>query len=365
MDTPSSAPTIGILLHAIGGLAAASFYLPFRQIRSWPWENAWLLGGVFSWIIAPSLAAFIWAPNSWSVLANAPGAAIFWTFSFGVLWGIGGLTFGLTMRYLGIALGYAVALGMCAAFGTLIPPLFDGSIVNIATSRSGQVTLLGVFVCMLGIAMSGQAGLSKEKELSPEKKAESVTEFNFGKGMLVALFCGIMSACMAFAFAAGKPIANLSVEAGIAPIWQNLPVLIVILLGGFTLNALWCGYKIFKGGTLGVYWGKLAPTDSAPAERPRIGINVLWCCIAGFTWYLQFFFYGMGTTRMGAFEFTSWTLHMSSIILFSTLWGILLKEWSGTTQKTHVWIGAGLITLVLSTVIIGWGGSLAGSGGGH
>lgn len=363
MSTPDSAPFIGILLHAIGGLAAASFYLPFRKIRAWPWENAWLLGGVFSWILAPSLAALVWAPQSWSVIAEAPAAALFWTYAFGFLWGIGGLTFGLTMRYLGIALGYAVALGMCAAFGTLIPPLFDGSIVDIATSTSGQVTLLGIFVCMLGIAMSGQAGLRKEKELSADSKAESVQEFNFTKGMLVALFAGIMSACMAFAFAAGRPIAELSMEAGITPIWQNLPVLIVIMLGGFSLNALWCGYKIIQSGTLSLYWG--GHPSQTEENAPRSGINFLWCAIAGFTWYLQFFFYGMGSTRMGSYEFTSWTLHMSSIIIFSTLWGIVLQEWKGTKAGTHVWIAAGLFTLILSTLIIGWGSSLGGSGAGH
>lgn len=356
MSTPEAAPFYGILLHAVGGLAAASFYLPFRNIRSWPWESAWLLGGIFSWIIAPAVAAFIWAPESWSVIASAPGTSIFWTFAFGFLWGIGGLTFGLTMRYLGIALGYAVALGMCAAFGTLIPPLFDGSIVEVAGSQSGQVILLGVFVCLMGIAMSGKAGLRKEQELSSESKAATVSEFNYGKGMLVALFAGIMSACMAFAFAAGKPIAERSVEAGIPPIWQNLPVLIVIMLGGFSLNALWCGYKILKSGTLALYWG--GSVTPAAEGQSKLWINYLWCAIAGCTWYLQFFFYGMGSTRMGAYDFTSWTLHMSSIIIFSTLWGIILKEWRGTRPGTHVWIAAGLITLILSTLIIGWGSSL-------
>ncbi len=354
---------MGILLHAIGGLAAASFYLPFRQIKNWPWENAWLLAGVFSWIIAPALAAAIWAPESWRIIAEAPASSIFWTYAFGFLWGIGGLTFGLTMRYLGIALGYAVALGMCAAFGTLIPPIFDGTIVEVVSTTSGQITLLGIFICMVGIAMSGKAGLRKEKELSDERKTASVAEFNYAKGMIVALFAGIMSACMAFAFAAGRPIAELSVEAGIGPIWQNLPVLIVIMLGGFTLNALWCGYKIFKSGTLSLYWGGVAPTTAAATAvvGSRLGITFLWCAVAGFTWYLQFFFYGMGSTRMGAYEFTSWTLHMSSIIIFSTIWGILLKEWKGTLKGTHVWIAAGLITLILSTVVIGWGSSMGGA----
>jgi L-rhamnose-H+ transport protein len=364
MTPTETSPFFGILLHAIGGLAAASFYLPFRKIRSWPWENAWLLGGVFSWILAPSLAAAIWAPESWSVIAASPTGSLFWTWLFGFLWGVGGLTFGLTMRYLGIALGYAVALGMCAAFGTLIPPIFDGSSMEILTSRSGQVTLMGVLVCMLGIAMSGKAGLRKERELSEASKTQTVAEFNFGKGILVALFAGVMSACMAFAFAAGKPIAANSVEAGITPIWQNLPVLIVILFGGFCLNALWCSALIVKKGTLAHYWGKHSGVDEADGTV-RPWINLMWCAIAGFTWYLQFFFYGMGATRMGKFEFTSWTLHMSAIIVFSTIWGMLLKEWKGTHRHTHIWIAAGLVVLILSTLLIGWGSSIGNAAGAH
>lgn len=366
MDPQSPSPYFGVLLHAIGGLAAASFYLPFRRIKDWPWENAWLMGGFFSWLIAPATAAFFLAPETWAVLSRAPASSLFWTWFFGFLWGIGGLTFGLTMRYLGIALGYAVALGMCAAFGTLIPPIFDGSIADIAASRSGQIILAGVFVCVLGIAMSGRAGLRKEEELSDEKKKASVAEFQFGKGMLVALLAGVMSACMAFGFAAGKPIAALSVEAGIGTLWQNLPVLVVVLFGGFCFNLLWCASLIIKRGTLSLYWRPQlsadAPTSSA---KPSTRVNYAWCAIAGITWYLQFFFYGMGTTQMGAYEFSSWTLHMASIIIFSTLWGIALHEWTGTRKATHYWIAAGLLTLVISTLIIGWGNALGTSAAGH
>ncbi|PXA04406.1 rhamnose/proton symporter RhaT [Coraliomargarita sinensis] len=389
MDSSTASPFLGVLLHAIGGLAAASFYLPFRKVRTWPWENAWLMGGLFSWLIAPAVAALFLAPRSWQVLSEAPLKSLFWTWFFGFLWGIGGLTFGLTMRYLGIALGYAVALGMCAAFGTLIPPIFDGSIVEIATSGSGQVILGGVAVCMAGIAMSGRAGLRKERELSDEKKQASVAEFHFGKGMLVALVAGVMSACMAFGFAAGKPIAALSVEAGIGPLWQNLPVLIAVLLGGFCFNLLWCGSLMIKRGSLSLYWGgqgrsepeplaDAVPDASAAAAAeagavPETGsaapgaplFNYLWCAIAGVTWYLQFFFYGMGTTQMGAYEFSSWTLHMAAIIIFSTVWGILLREWAGTRKATHYWIAAGLLTLVLSTLIIGWGNLLGAQATGH
>jgi L-rhamnose-H+ transport protein len=186
-------PYLGVLLHAIGGLAAASFYIPYKRVKGWSWETYWLAGGFFSWIVAPWVLAMIILPQTPDILAAASPKSLLWTWLFGVIWGVGGLTFGLTMRYLGIALGYAIALGLCAAFGTLVPPLFKGELVSIATSSSGQVILLGVLVCLGGIALSGKAGMLKEKELTDEEKQASVQEFSFIKGALVALVAGILS----------------------------------------------------------------------------------------------------------------------------------------------------------------------------
>ncbi|MEM8864754.1 MAG: L-rhamnose/proton symporter RhaT, partial [Planctomycetota bacterium] len=261
-------------------------------------------------------------------------------------------------------LGYAVALGMCALFGTILPPIFNGEFGGVVSSTSGQVILFGLLVCIAGIAMSGKAGFNKERELSDEQKNASVPEFHFGLGLIVALFAGVMSACMAFGFAAGKPIAELATASGLPPIWQNLSVLIVILFGGFCMNFCWCGFLILRRKNLGVYWGQPANSatndgsvdDTASTNWP---INYLWCAIAGIVWYMQFFFYGMGTTQMGAYEFSSWTLHMASIIVFSTLWGIALREWQGTSKATHGWIAAGLLTLIVSTLIVGYGNYLA------
>lgn len=354
-----SNPFLGVVLHAVGGLAAASFYIPYKRVKGWSWEVYWLVGGFFSWIIAPWVLAMAILPQTPQILAGADPKALLWTFLFGVIWGIGGLTFGLTMRYLGIALGYAIALGLCAAFGTLVPPLFRGELAEIATSGSGRVILLGVAVCLGGIALSGKAGMSKEKELTDEQKQESVQEFSFFKGVLVAVAAGLLSAAMAYAFAAGKPIAELAVEKGAPALWQNLPILIVALFGGFVTNCVWCIGLAVKNRTVGQFGGKGEPEAG---KTPLFG-NYIFCAVAGVIWYLQFFFYGMGSTQMGKYDFSSWTLHMASIIVFSTLWGIALKEWKGTSRATHLWIGAGLLVLILSTVIIGYGNTLGGSAG--
>jgi L-rhamnose-H+ transport protein len=394
-------PFLGVVFHWIGGLAAASFYIPYRRVRRWSWETYWLVGGVFSWIVAPWTLASTLVPNVWDILRASPAATLFWAYFFGALWGLGGLTFGLTMRYLGIALGMAVALGYTAAFGTLMPPIFAGELGQILATDSGRIILLGVAVCLAGILVSGLAGMSKERELSPEQKQSTIKEFSFTRGMLVATFSGVMSACFAYGLAAGKPMAEiartqLSAHGG-ADLWQNLPVLIVVLLGGFTTNFLWCVVLNIRNRSAHEYlnlrpsaiaeisateavvpWDadELAPAGHAGAHgapvnsireagRAPLWNNYVFSAVAGVTWYLQFFFYSMGQTKMGAYEFSSWTLHMASIIIFSTLWGVALGEWKGTSRKTHVLIGTGLAVLIGSTVIVGYGNFLKGSGPSH
>ena len=225
-------PFLGVFLPCLGGFAAGSFYIPFKKVRKWAWESYWLVGGFFSWVIAPWVVAFIVCPDPLAILRSAPASSLFWAYAFGVLWGIGGLTFGLSMRYLGMSLGYALALGFCAAFGTIIPPMFQGKFPDLVATSSGLITLGGVLVCLGGIAVCGKAGVAKERELSADQKKAAISEFNFGKGVWVAVFAGIMSACMAFAIAAGKPIALLAAKQGTPEIWRNSIVFTVIFAGG-------------------------------------------------------------------------------------------------------------------------------------
>jgi L-rhamnose-H+ transport protein len=375
-------PFLGVVLHAIGGLASASFYIPYKGVKQWAWETYWLVGGFFSWIIAPWCLAIILVPNLMQVLANAPPKALLWSYIFGCMWGLGGLTFGLTMRYLGIALGMAIALGYCAAFGTLMPPIFSGEFTKIASTNSGLTVLAGVVVCLAGIAVSGMAGMSKERELSDEQKKKAIKEFNFLKGLGVATFSGILSASMSYGFAAGKPIAQLAIQNGTPDLWQNIPVLVVVLAGGFTTNFIWCILLQLKNKSFGDYTRKCAAVETVSVDRKSeqnissgstavtelvnvqiasavpLKLNYLLCAIAGTTWYLQFFFYGMGTTKMGKYDFSSWTLHMASIIIFSTLWGVALKEWKGSSIRTHVLIAIGLAVLIASTIVVGYGNYL-------
>lgn len=348
-------PLLGVFYHWLGGLASGSFYVPYRRVRNWSWETYWLVGGVFSWIIAPWVLASALTNNLAATLKAAPASTLFWCYLFGAMWGAGGLTFGLTMRYLGMSLGMAVALGYCAAFGTLVPPIFAGEFfAKILGTQSGIVVLIGIGVCMAGIAIAGLAGVAKERELPEEQKKAAIAEFDLKKGLLVATFSGVMSACFSYGLAAGQPIRDLTLQYGTAPLWQGLPVLVVVLLGGFTTNFLWCVVLHVRNKTAHEYLA--AHTSGGRVPRAQ---NLLFCAMAGVTWYLQFFFYSMGETQMGAYKFSSWTMHMASIIIFSTLWGLALREWRGSSRRTMSLLFAGIAVLIASTVVVGYGNYLA------
>ncbi|HWQ54376.1 MAG TPA: L-rhamnose/proton symporter RhaT [Bryobacteraceae bacterium] len=352
-------PILGVFLHWLGGLASGSFYVPYRGVKRWSWETYWLAGGFFSWIIAPWALALILTNDVRAVLGEAPGSSLFWTYIFGVMWGMGGLTFGLTMRYLGMSLGMAIALGYCAAFGTLVPPIFNGEFMTkVVGTESGRVILLGIACCLAGIAVAGLAGLSKEREMPEQQKKSAIKEFNLKKGILVATFSGVMSACMSFGLAAGDPIKALTVRHGTADLWQGLPVLIVVLFGGFTTNFIWCAALNIRNKTGHEYVSPYLHDKSGGKVRVPMMANYLFCALAGTTWYMQFFFYSMGETQMGAYKFSSWTMHMASIIIFSTLWGIGLKEWKGAGPRTIRLLTLSLLILLGSTVVVGYGNYL-------
>jgi len=377
-------PILGVVFHWLGGLASGSFYVPYRGVKKWSWETYWLVGGFFSWIICPWLLALLLTKGLVGAILAQSTATLGWTYCFGLLWGFGGLTYGLTMRYLGLSLGTGVALGYCAAFGTLMPPLLKlymptipvaESLAQIAASTSGRITLAGVAVCLFGIAIAAYAGLVKEREMPAAAKTATIAEFSFVKGILVATFCGIMSACFAFGLTAGNPISEAAIAAGTPRLWSGLPKLVVVLLGGFTTNFIWCvilnfrnrsGYQYLAAEVRPEHASLVAAgegvTDAPPggaaiAADLRVPVlsNYLWSALAGTTWYFQFFFYTMGETQMGRYSYASWTLHMASIIIFATLWGLLLKEWRGSSRKAHTLIGLGMATLILSTIVIGAG----------
>ena len=368
-------PLVGVIYHWIGGLASASNFIPFRPIKRWSFEIYWIIQGFAAWIVAPIIIGYIFVPDLLTVLRAAPSATVWHTIFWGAMWGVGGLTFGLAVRYLGIALGYAIALGFCTAFGTLMPPIFNGQIRGIFHQSGGRVILLGVALCIVAIAVNGLAGYSKEREVpADERAAIGERDYSFGKGLAVAIFAGIMSSCFAYGLSAGKGIAQIArqqlVAHGRSELWQNLPVLIVVLIGGFATNLVWSVILILRNRSAAQFLGAPGINPEQPAvvsplidPHARLGPGILLsnyalASLAGILWYFQFFFYSMGQTKMGKYDFSSWTLHMASIIIFATLWGLVLHEWRDTSRRTRLLMAFGLFLLIGSTVVVGWGNYL-------
>ena len=346
---------LGVIFHFIGGFASGSFYMPFKKVKGWAWESYWIIGGLFSWLIVPPLAAWITLPGFSDIIATAPSSVILYTIIFGVLWGVGGLTYGLGVRYLGMSLGNSVVLGFCSAFGALVPSIYYNffpapgktTFVEMLTTSWGQIVLLGVVMCLSGIYICGRAGVLKEREMGEEDKKKSVAEFNLVKGLAVAVTSGILSSCFNFGIEAGKPMAETAVSLGLNPLYQNNVTYVVLLWGGLATNFIWCMILNARNKTFGDYGNTKAPMLN----------NYTFAALAGTTWFLQFFFYGMGESKLGNGA-SSWILHMAFIILVANMWGIILKEWHGVSKKTRATIVIGISTIILSVLVVGYGNAI-------
>lgn len=337
-------PIYGILLIAAGSVGAASFYVPFKKVKLWAWESYWISQGVAAWLIAPLVFALFTVPSGtlMNILSESPSSAKWLAVLFGALWGVGGLTFGLSIRYLGVALGQSISLGFCAAFGTLIPPLVAGE--NLLGSSAGLLTLVGVAICIAGIAVIGYAGALKTKGMSEEERTAAIKEFALKKGLLIAVLAGVMSACMNFGIEAATPIAEVAATYGTNPLYVNNPSMIFILIGGFIMNFIYCVYLNIKNGT-----GK----DYISVSPGILLNNIFFTFLAGLLWFLQFHFFGMGKSQLPPeMSMFAWSILMALNIALSNIWGIILKEWKGVSTKTMVVLIIGIVILILSTFVV-------------
>ena len=354
---------LGVLFHFIGGFASGSFYIPYKKVKGWHWESYWIVGGLFSWLIVPPLAAWLTIPGFAEIIRATDFSTLFITFFFGLLWGIGGLTYGLGVRYLGVSLGSSIILGLCMVFGALIPSIYyDFSPVEgkdtfsaMASSDWGLIVLAGLVVCVLGIIICGKAGMMKEKQLkaagADPHGMEVRTEYKFALGMFVSIISGVLSACFNFGLEAGQAMGLVANEnwKAVHPgegefLFRNNVIYVVLLWGGLTTNFIWCMILNARNKTFGDYTNKKTPLFS----------NYMFAALAGTTWFLQFFFYGMGESKLGNGP-SSWILHMAFIILVANMWGIILKEWKGVSKKTARTIAVGILTIILAVIIVGIG----------
>lgn len=358
---------LGVIFHFIGGFASGSFYMPYKKVKGWHWESFWIVGGIFSWLIVPPLAAYLTIPGFEDIIKGAGSSTIGLAYMFGVLWGIGGLTYGLGVRYLGVSLGSSIILGLCMVFGAIIPSIYydlfpkegKDTFSMLTGSHWGLTVLAGLAVCIIGIIICGKAGMMKEKQLSAAKATdphgiETKTEYKFALGMFVSIVSGVLSACFNFGLEAGKPMADLANEIWKAAhpgqgnfLYQNNVTYVVVLWGGLTTNFIWCMILNARNRTFGDYTNKKTPLLS----------NYIFSALAGTTWFLQFFFYGMGESKLGNGP-SSWILHMAFIILVANMWGLVLNEWKAVNKKTVTTIVLGIITIIVSVLLVGYGNSI-------
>jgi L-rhamnose-H+ transport protein len=336
---------LGIIIIAIGSFGQSSSYVPINKVKNWSWESFWLSQGVFAWLIFPILGALLAVPAGHSlgeILSGGSGAALK-AMGYGILWGVGGLTFGLSMRYLGVAMGQSIALGTCSAFGTLIPAVMAGT--NLFSGK-GLLLLVAVSIAIAGIAIIGYAGSLRAKSMTEEQKRAAIKDFALGKGLLVALLAGVMSACFSLGLEAGKPIADAASLLGARKLFVTLPATFMVTLGGFLTNAVYCLYQNAKNKTFRDYYsvsGKILVN------------NLLFCCLAGALWYSQFFGLGIGKSFFAEGSIImlfSWSILMSLNVTFSNVWGLILKEWKGVSKNTIMVLVIGLIILIFSTFVI-------------
>lgn len=334
---------IGLIIIAIGSFGQSSSYVPINKVKNWSWESFWLVQGVFAWLVFPLLGALLAIPAGSSLFGLWSAGGAWGSIIYGILWGVGGLTFGLSMRYLGVALGQSIALGTCAGFGTLFPAIFAGKDL---LHGDGLMLLTGVCITLAGIAVIGYAGSLRSKNMSDEEKKAAVKDFALTKGLLVALLAGVMSACFALGLDAGTPIKEAALAGGVEALYAGLPVIFLVTLGGFFTNAVYCIRQNVKNRTGKEYFS---------VRGGRLVNNLLFCALAGVLWYSQFFGLEMGKsflTDSPVLLAFSWSILMSLNVTFSNVWGILLKEWKGASRSTIAVLIAGLVILISSIIVV-------------
>jgi L-rhamnose-H+ transport protein len=340
----------GILLIALGAFSSGSFAVPFGKIKGWSWETYWMVFSFGAYILFPLIACLIFAPGFVSIISSTPSSTLITVFLLGALYGVGNLSFGLALRYLGLSLGYALSLGLMLAIGTLIPPMLDGRLQVMMQGKGGTLLILGIVIASVGIALSAWSGILKDKVMSEAKKQESINEFNLIKGAMAAVLVGFTGSAMSLGFEQGNPIAEMAATQGVDPLFTMMPLVVVLFSGTFVTTIFWCLYLGSKNGSLKNYLGA--------SSTKVLTWNYLFGLLAGLLWFSQFIVYGMGKSKMGPYTFTSWGILMALTIVFATVWGLMRNEWKGAPTKIYVLMILSLLIIIASSFLIGISGSV-------
>ncbi len=344
-------PILGTGLHAVGGMSAASCYLPFQKVKSWTWESYWLLQATFAWFFFPLLIGYFTVPDLFTVLTNSPGSAIFWAFGLGAVYGFGGMAFGMAIKEIGYSLTYTIAIGISAVLGTVVPLIINGNLISQFSNPGGGIMLFGMVVSLVGVALCGFAGYRKEREISESDGAVPKVYFNMKKGLALTVFAGVLSSIFGISLSLGEPIAAIATEHGAGHFSGNSN-LILSTGGAFVTNFIWFMVVGIRNGS--IHELVSLRNQNSSTWLWNVGLSIL----TGALWYFQFFFYGLAHVRMGAFMFASWAIHMSMLIFFSYLVGIVMKEWKHVSWRTYMTLIVALVILIASFIIMTYGNVL-------
>lgn len=334
----------GIGWHMVGAACAASFYAPIEKVRKWSWETTWAFAGVWSWIILPIGVSLLLLPHFGAFYASLPASLLWKVTLFGTMWGVGSVSYGLTMRYLGMSLGIGVAIGINLVVGTIVPPLMHGQYAALFLSRSGAWNMAGVVVAVIGVAVVSYAGHQKEKQLGRE-----IQEFNLKLGLLLAILCGIFSAGFSFGLDAGTPIRAAALAVGVKPLYSRLPTYVLIMGGGAVVNFIYCFTRLAFKKDISLR-ADLAQPGSTLAR------NGAMAAAAGITWYFQFFFYAWGEANIPVhLAYVNWMLHMSGYVLFGGIVGLILGEWKNVGSRPVRLLWAGMLVIIAAANLVGLG----------
>lgn len=342
MITPN--PLLGTGLHAIGGISAASCYMPYEKVKTWSWEVFWIVQALFAWLIMPLVIGYFTIPDLFTVLVNAPAKPFWLALILGATYGFGGLSFGYAIRNIGYSLTYTISIGISAVLGTIVPLFMKGTVMEHFTKTGGGIVLLGMVISVIGVGLCGRAGFLKEKSIeNPSGK-----KFNMKKGLFLTIIAGTLSAVWGISLEVGQPISDLAAEYG-AGHFEGNAKLIVSSIGCLITNLAWFIVVAVRNGTISSLFSK-----GELGTKRFIG-NYALSALAGSLWYTQFFFYGLGHVKMGSFEFASWVLHMSMLIFFSYIIGVIMREWKNVNKKTYITLIVALLVLVGSFILMSYG----------
>ncbi len=344
-----SSPILGTMLHAIGGVSASSCYVPFQKTKSWSWGTFWLVQAMFAWILMPVIIGLLTVNDFFTILVEAPSSAFWGAFILGAVYGFGSMSFGVAIRYIGYSLTYTLAIGISAVVGTVLPLAIFGGMVEYFTNPGGLIVLVGMLISMAGVAGCGWAGFRREKELNTV--ADKSLKSNMMIGLVLTIIAGVLSGVFNISLEFGQPMADMAAAHG-AGHFQGNAKLIVSTAGCWVVNVIWFLVLGIRQNTLREFTGKTGINGKALMR------NLVWSALAGTMWFFQFFFYGLGHVSMGRFQFASWVLHMSMLIFFSYIIGVIMKEWKNISRSTYFLLVVSLIILVVSFGIIAYGSTV-------